>query len=104
MREVAARRDLEISWEIIGDHEPRPCDPELVALYVDAAREQGVAAMTMPSGAAHDSQQMAQVARIGMIFVRSKDGRSHTPAEFTSVADATAGISVLAAALHRLAY
>jgi allantoate deiminase len=104
MREIAARRDLEIAWEIIGDHDPQPCDPELIALYVDAAREQGVPAMTMPSGAAHDSQQMASVARIGMIFVRSKDGRSHTPAEFTSVADATAGITVLAAALHRLAY
>jgi allantoate deiminase len=104
LREIAARRDLEIAWEIIGDHDPQPCDPELIALYVDAAREQGVPAMTMPSGAAHDSQQMASVARIGMIFVRSKDGRSHTPAEFTSVTDATAGITVLAAALHRLAY
>jgi allantoate deiminase len=104
LREVATRRDLELSWEITGDHEPRPCNPDLVGLYKDAAREQGVAAMTMPSGAAHDSQQMARVARIGMLFVRSKDGRSHTPAEFTSVADATAGTTVLAAALHRLAY
>jgi allantoate deiminase len=60
--------------------------------------------MLMPSGAAHDAQQIAEVARIAMIFVRSKDGRSHSPAEFTSVADATAGIEVLAAALHRLAY
>ena len=48
----------------------------------------------IPSGAAHDAQQMARVARIAMIFVRSKDGRSHTPAEFTSVEDATAGIAV----------
>jgi allantoate deiminase len=47
---------------------------------------------------------MSAIARIGMIFVRSKDGRSHTPAEFTSVEDATAGIEVLAAALYRLAY
>jgi allantoate deiminase len=39
-----------------------------------------------------------------MIFVRSKDGRSHTPAEFTSAEDAAAGIEILAAALHCLAY
>jgi allantoate deiminase len=104
MRAVAARRDLEISWEITGDHPPAPCDDDLVALLAEAAREQDIPHMLMPSGAAHDAQQMARVARIAMLFVRSKDGRSHTPVEFTSVEDATAGIAVLAAALHRLAY
>jgi allantoate deiminase len=39
-----------------------------------------------------------------MVFARSKDGRSHTPEEFTSVVDAVAAIRVLAAALHELAY
>lgn len=104
MREVAARHDLEISWRITGEHQPCPCDAELVALLEESAREQGIPYMPIPSGAAHDAQQMAEVARIAMIFVRSKDGRSHTPAEFTSIADATAGIEVLAAALHGLAY
>jgi allantoate deiminase len=47
---------------------------------------------------------MAEVARVSMIFVQSKDGRSHTPAEFTAISDAVAGIRVLAAALHKLAY
>jgi allantoate deiminase len=104
MREVATRRDLDLSWEITGDQAPSPCDLELVSLLENAAREQGIPFMAMPSGAAHDAQQMSWVARIGMIFVRSKDGRSHTPEEFTSVEDATAGITVLAAALRRLAY
>ena len=39
-----------------------------------------------------------------MVFVRSKDGRSHTPDEFSSVEDIVAGIRILAAGLHRLAY
>jgi allantoate deiminase len=104
MRAVAARRDLDLSWKITGDQEPAPCDPALVSLLEDAARQQAIPFMLIPSGAAHDSQQMARVARIAMLFVRSKDGWSHTPAEFTSVEDATAGIAVLAAALHRLAY
>jgi allantoate deiminase len=104
MREVAARRGVEISWEITWDFEPSPCDENLVALLEASARDQGVPHMRVPSGAGHDAQQMAQVARIAMLFVRSKDGRSHTPAEFTSVADATAGIMVLAEALHRLTY
>ena len=58
----------------------------------------------MPSGAVHDSQRMAQIARIAMIFVQSKDGRSHTPAEYTAPEHAAAGIKVLAAGLHKLAY
>jgi allantoate deiminase len=47
---------------------------------------------------------MAAIAPVAMLFVRSKDGRSHTPDEFSSIADIVAGIEVLAAALHRLAY
>ena len=58
----------------------------------------------MPSGALHDTQRMANVARVAMLFVQSRDGRSHTPAEYTSIEHAVAGIQVLAAALRKLAY
>ena len=40
---------------------------------------QGIPALTMHSGAGHDTQRMAKIARTAMVFVRSKDGRSHTP-------------------------
>ena len=76
----------------------------LVAVFQKAAEQQGIRAMTMPSGAGHDSQQMAHVAKVVMLFVRSRDGRSHTPEEFTSIEHATLGIEVLAEGLHRLAY
>jgi allantoate deiminase len=104
MQEIATRHDLDLTWEIMWDHDPQPCDPELVALLQKSAENQGTPHMLIPSGAGHDAQQMAQVARTAMIFVRSKDGRSHTPAEFTSAEDAAAGIEILAAALHCLAY
>jgi len=104
IREVAARRDLEVSWRHSINLDPLICDPELVSLIEDAAREQGIPALTMTSGAVHDTQQMAKQARVAMIFVQSKDGRSHTPEEFSSVEHCTAGIEVLAAALHKLAY
>jgi allantoate deiminase len=58
----------------------------------------------MHSGAGHDTQNMARIAKVAMVFARSKDGRSHTPAEFTAVEDAVAAIRVLAATLHELAY
>lgn len=104
MKEVAARRGLEVSWTIRSQHAPCMCDPELFQLFTEAATEQGVPFTTMHSGAAHDSQQMAKIARVQMIFVQSKDGRSHTPEEFTSIEHATQGVQVLAAGLHKLAY
>ncbi len=104
MREVAARRNLEITIEPLLDHEPCLSDPELIATFQRAARAQGIPFMTMPSGAGHDSQQMARIAKVCMIFVRSKDGRSHTPEEFSSIPDIVAGIRTLASGLHALAY
>ena len=104
MREVAARRNLEIDWTITLDHPAWPSAPAIVETLKTAAKAQGVPVMTMASGAGHDSQQMARIAPTAMIFVRSKDGRSHTPEEFSSIADIVAGIEVLAAGLYRLAY
>lgn len=104
MREVAARRGLDLDWKIMIDHAPTISNPGLVGLLKLAAEEQQVPAITMASGAAHDAQQMASIAKVAMIFVRSKDGRSHTPEEFSSVEDMVSGIKVLAAGLHRLAY
>lgn len=104
MREVAARRDLEIEWDIQIDHDPAPSDPKLVETLRRVAREQDVPTLVMSSGAGHDSQQMAALAKVAMIFVRSKDGRSHTPDEFSSIEDIVEGIRVLAAGMHALAY
>lgn len=104
MRTVAARRGLDVEWTISADHQPCPSDPALVETIEKAAEAAGVPAMRMASGAGHDSQQMAKIAPVAMIFVRSKDGRSHTPEEFSSIPDIVAGIETLAGALHALAY
>ncbi len=104
MREVAARRGLKIEWDVAVNHEPCLSDPDLVSVLQNAAKSQGIPAITMPSGAGHDSQEMASIAKVAMIFVRSKDGRSHTIEEFSSIEDIVAGIRVLAAGMHALAY
>lgn len=101
---VADRRELDASWSITTDLPPLVCDPGIVETLQTAATEQNVEFLTMPSGAVHDTQRMANIARVAMIFVQSKGGRSHTPAELTTTEDAVAGIRVLAGALHRLAY
>ena len=49
----------------------------------------------MPSGAGHDAQEMAQICPIGMIFVPSKNGISHSPKEYSSPEDISNGANVL---------
>ena len=55
--------------------------------------------MRLPSGAGHDAQMLARVCPTGMIFVPSRHGISHNPAEHTDAEDLAAGANVL---LHTL--
>lgn len=47
------------------------------------------------SGAGHDAECMAKITDSGMIFVPSKNGRSHSPTEFTEWKDLENGANVL---------
>ena len=49
----------------------------------------------LPSAAVQDAQQIARIAPMGMIFVPSKDGVSHSPKEYTSWSDVRNGAEVL---------
>ena len=49
----------------------------------------------MVSGAAHDAMTLARNLPVGMIFVPSVDGVSHSPKEKTRPADIDAGVAVL---------
>lgn len=49
----------------------------------------------LPSGAGHDAQMMATVMPMGMIFVPSVGGISHSPKELTSWQDCANGANVL---------
>ena len=101
---VAEEHGLGLQMETVAAHEPRLSDPGVVALLEATASDLGMAVLRMQSGAVHDTQRMARIAKVAMIFVQSRDGRSHTPEEFTSLEHAAAGTQVLANALYRLAY
>jgi N-carbamoyl-L-amino-acid hydrolase len=49
----------------------------------------------LPSGAGHDAQMMAQLVPMGMIFVPSVGGISHSPKELTGWQDCAQGADVL---------
>lgn len=101
--EIADRRGL--TWELRESHrvDPVPVPDALIDVLERAAAAAGVSTRRLPSGAAHDAMVMAAVAPAGMLFVRCRDGRSHTPAEFASAEDLAAAADVLAHALTELA-
>ncbi len=49
----------------------------------------------MPSGAGHDAQSLAALAPIGMLFIPSGGGISHSPREFSRSRDIVNGANVL---------
>jgi N-carbamoyl-L-amino-acid hydrolase len=64
-----------------------------------AAESLNLRTMTMPSGAGHDAQMMAQLGPMGMIFVPSIGGVSHSPKELTTWDDCARGADTLLAAV-----
>jgi N-carbamoyl-L-amino-acid hydrolase len=85
------------TFEFRGRHEnvPAPSSPEIREIIALSARERGFSSRVMPSGAGHDAQAMAQLGPMGMIFIPSIGGISHSPKEFSTAEDIARGASVL---------
>jgi N-carbamoyl-L-amino-acid hydrolase len=77
-------------------------EPRLRAVIAEAARGLGLGTLELPSGAGHDAQELARIAPVGMIFVPSRGGISHSPREFTRPEDVENGANVLLQTLLRL--
>jgi N-carbamoyl-L-amino-acid hydrolase len=75
--------------------EPALTDPTIQKEIESSAKALGLSYQYMPSGAGHDSQDISRIAPVGMIFVPSKGGISHSPKEFTSAKDMANGANVL---------
>jgi allantoate deiminase len=104
IRETAGALGLEAQVELWMDEPPVPMDQKLVADLSDICRNMRLEFQVMHSGAGHDSQIIAPVFPTVMLFVPSIRGVSHNPAENTRLEDLVAGVDVLEAFLHQLAY
>jgi N-carbamoyl-L-amino-acid hydrolase len=100
---IARRRGLMFEFEMLSTIEPVQCHANVISAVEDSARALGLESLRMCSGAVHDTQIMAAMAPAGMLFVPSKEGRSHSPAEWTAWRDIEAGANTLLNALARLA-
>lgn len=86
----------------ISRSEPSPCSERLRAHLAEAATSLSLKTVSLASGAGHDAGFMGRIAPMAMIFVPSREGKSHCPEEWTDPPQCAAGARVLRAAVQRI--
>ncbi|MHA6627111.1 allantoate amidohydrolase [Pseudonocardia sichuanensis] len=99
---VCDRRGVGFTSHPLADTPPVPLPAAIRDVLVDTCADLGIEPTVLASGASHDAQQVNRITPTGMIFVPSRDGISHDPAESTDIDDLALGTTVLAAGLLRL--
>jgi acetylornithine deacetylase/succinyl-diaminopimelate desuccinylase-like protein len=103
LREIAAEERLEV--EVFRTHSKPPValDERIQAALERAAEAEQATYARLASGAGHDAMILGAYVPAGMLFVPSRGGISHSPAEFTELGYCELGARVLARALAELA-
>ena len=94
-QEESRRYGLELKIEPLGRHFPSLMSTEIEQAFAGACEHLGLSHMPLTSGAGHDGQSFDGLCPVGMIFVPSKEGASHSPREFTEWQDCVNGANVL---------
>jgi len=94
-KKIGAENGTQFAYSELHVNAAAPSDPRMRAIITDAAKGLGLSTRAMPSGAGHDAQAMALLGPMGMIFVPSVGGISHSPKEFSRPKDIVNGANVL---------
>ena len=102
-KEIAARRGVTVTTELINADPPTTCDPAILAALEDSAKAAGKSYRKMVARAYHDSSFVSCFAPTAMLFIPCRGGVSHRPDEFASPEWIGGGVHVLARTLAMLA-
>ena len=94
-REIGAATGTTFAFRSLVNSEPAIADTRVMQWVAGSATALGLTQMRMPSGAGHDAQEIARIAPMGMIFIPSIGGISHSPKEFSTAEAVTQGAEVL---------
>jgi N-carbamoyl-L-amino-acid hydrolase len=100
---IESRRRVSVTEDLINADIPAASDPGIVAALEAVCAREGIAYKKMVSRAYHDSNFMARVAPIAMIFIPCRSGVSHRPDEYATPEAIALGTRVLALTLAKLA-
>ncbi|HET7750666.1 MAG TPA: Zn-dependent hydrolase [Terriglobales bacterium] len=101
-QQIARETSTEITIKHLENDPPAMANPQIQAQIEQAAASLGLKTMRLPSGAGHDAQMMARLGPMGMIFVPSVGGISHSPKELTRWSDCANGANVLLQTILRI--
>lgn len=96
---TAQQTDVAAEMRLISQYGAAQAAPAVQEVIAQAAQQAALSAVRMPSGAGHDAGMMARLGPMGMIFVPSVGGISHSPDELTSWEDCGRGAQVLLGAI-----
>jgi len=100
---IASASRTQISITSNGHNESAVAAPEIQRVIEASAKKLKLKTRHLPSGAGHDAQQMAKLMPMGMIFIPSIGGISHSPKELSSWQDCANGANVLLETVLELA-
>lgn len=92
---IATATGTTVNFHLFSENIPALTDVRVQRLITQAADGLGLSHRALPSGAGHDAQDLARIAPVGMIFIPSVGGISHSPREFSRPLDITNGANVL---------
>lgn len=100
---VAGKRGVAISTELVNADPPAACDTAILAALEESAKAAGKSHKKMVSRAYHDTLFMARIAPVAMLFIPCRGGVSHRPDEYASPEWIGSGVHVLSRTLAALA-
>ncbi|WP_240050852.1 Zn-dependent hydrolase [Metabacillus litoralis] len=95
IRGISLNRGLLFHHEEVLTVSPVKCSNEYITIIENVLKDNSITPLKMVSGAGHDAMAVSDIAKVGMIFVRCKDGISHHPDEFVSIQDMKIGTKIL---------
>ncbi len=99
---IAGQTGTRITMTLANSNPAALADSGVQQAIGGAADRLGLSSRRLPSGAGHDAQMIAALCPMGMIFVPSIGGISHSPRELTAWDDCTRGAQVLLGAVLAL--
>ncbi|MFG6119882.1 M20 family metallo-hydrolase [Thalassobacillus sp. B23F22_16] len=97
--QVETKREISVKVETLVNNDSVFLAPQVQGKLQKLSEKLGYKALLMDSGAGHDVMNMAVRWPSGLIFIPCKEGISHHPKEYASIADLQKGSNIIAAYL-----
>lgn len=98
---IAEKRHISLSVEKTMETPPVAIKEEFQETFATVLKEHSIEPMRIPSGAGHDAMMIGEKINVAMLFVKSVDGISHNPLEWSNLSDCVQAAQVLKAFIEK---